>query len=279
MPKMFCTNCGHELDEDAAFCTECGTPIASATSDETTVLPHEDTTQVLDSASAAPDKTRVAPAPAPTPASANPINPEPAPSPSAPPAPRPTKRPVGLIVVIVALVAAIAALVVLFVVPSLTADKTPAEPAEVAETEAAETKEAKTEEGESDEAETEEAEDVSKEAETREPEGDAQAAHSADSSTTGGYILFDSDSYYYKTSQLEYLSNYELYLARNEIYARHGRIFNNEDLQHYFGSKSWYTPKIAPEDFDDATMLNDYEKSNRDTIRDLEQSRNSPYLK
>lgn len=279
MPKMFCTNCGHELDEDAAFCTECGTPIASATSDETTVLPHEDTTQVLDSTSAAPDKTRVAPAPAPTPAPASSINPEPAPTPSAPPAPHPTKRPVGLIVVIVALIAAIAALVVLFVVPSLTADKTPAEPAEVAETEAAETKEAKTEEGESDEAETEEAEDVSKEAETREPEGDGKPPYNVDPSATGGYILPDSDSYYYSESDLSYLSTYELYLARNEIYARHGRIFNNEDLQHYFGSKSWYTPRIAPEDFDDATMLNDYEKSNRDTIRSLEQSYNSPYLK
>lgn len=29
---MFCGNCGTRLDDDALFCAECGTPIASSTS-------------------------------------------------------------------------------------------------------------------------------------------------------------------------------------------------------------------------------------------------------
>lgn len=33
-----------------------------------------------------------------------------------------------------------------------------------------------------------------------------------------------------------------LRLARNEIYARHGYIFQSRDLQSYFGQQSWYRP-------------------------------------
>jgi hypothetical protein len=35
-------------------------------------------------------------------------------------------------------------------------------------------------------------------------------------------------------------------LARNEIYARYGRVFRDEALQEYFNSKSWYKnlPKL-----------------------------------
>ena len=39
------------------------------------------------------------------------------------------------------------------------------------------------------------------------------------------------------------LSNNELWIARNEIYARHGKIFQNEYLAAYFDACSWYEPK------------------------------------
>lgn len=39
------------------------------------------------------------------------------------------------------------------------------------------------------------------------------------------------------------LSNNELWIARNEIYARHGKIFQNEYLASYFEACSWYEPK------------------------------------
>ncbi len=39
---------------------------------------------------------------------------------------------------------------------------------------------------------------------------------------------------------LALLSDNELWIARNEIYARHGRVFKNTYLQSYFDSCSWY---------------------------------------
>lgn len=42
-----------------------------------------------------------------------------------------------------------------------------------------------------------------------------------------------------KKSDLEDLSKSELRLARNEIYARHGRRFQDQELQDYFDSQEW----------------------------------------
>lgn len=41
-------------------------------------------------------------------------------------------------------------------------------------------------------------------------------------------------------SVLEKMSKSELRLARNSIYARHGRIFSSPDLREYFDAKEWY---------------------------------------
>lgn len=52
-----------------------------------------------------------------------------------------------------------------------------------------------------------------------------------------------------------------IHLAKNEIYARHGYIFRNQDLYNYFMGCLWYTPAIAPEDFSE-DLFNEYEKEN-----------------
>lgn len=44
---------------------------------------------------------------------------------------------------------------------------------------------------------------------------------------------------------LEQLSPAELALARNEIYARHGKRFNTPEYQEYFDARSWYAPDAA----------------------------------
>lgn len=80
------------------------------------------------------------------------------------------------------------------------------------------------------------------------------------------YILPDSDSMYLTRADLEGFTQYECRLARNELYARHGRKFNAADLQNYFNNCEWYTGRIEPEDFHDETMLNAYELANRDLI-------------
>lgn len=79
------------------------------------------------------------------------------------------------------------------------------------------------------------------------------------------YILPGSDSRYLSRSDLEGFTAEDCRLARNEIYARHGRMFQDEALQNYFNSFDWYHPSISPDDFDES-MLNDYEVANRDLI-------------
>lgn len=54
------------------------------------------------------------------------------------------------------------------------------------------------------------------------------------------YVIADSNSRVISESELTSLSPWQLKVARNEIYARHGREFVHKDLQCYFGGKSWY---------------------------------------
>ena len=65
-----------------------------------------------------------------------------------------------------------------------------------------------------------------------------------------------------KEKDLKKLGAKKLRIARNEIYARHGRMFQDQELQDYFDRKDWYTPSIAPEDFSDATELSKLERRN-----------------
>ena len=83
------------------------------------------------------------------------------------------------------------------------------------------------------------------------------------------YILPDSNSRYLTDGDLVELDKTVLRLARNEIYARHGRWFQSEDLNAYFSSKPWYYGYISAEEFDDSVM-NEYEKANLDLIKSAE---------
>lgn len=86
------------------------------------------------------------------------------------------------------------------------------------------------------------------------------AAQEEDSEETE-YILPDSDTQKLTESDLKELSKEELRLARNEIYARLGRKFDDEALRDYFESKSWYEGTIEPSDFSEE-LLNEIEKYN-----------------
>ncbi len=85
------------------------------------------------------------------------------------------------------------------------------------------------------------------------------------------YILPGSDKSYLTMSDLEGMTAEECRLARNELYARHGRIFQDEELQQYFESFDWYHPSIQPDDFQES-MLNAYETANRDLIVEYEEN-------
>jgi|GEM_PF-2060544 len=83
-------------------------------------------------------------------------------------------------------------------------------------------------------------------------------------------ILYNSSDFEIEEYELEELSPEELWIAKNEIYARHGRMFNNEKLQDYFNSSkcnAWYYPMYRPEYFNE-DVLSEVEKYNVKFITD-----------
>ncbi len=88
------------------------------------------------------------------------------------------------------------------------------------------------------------------------------------------YIFPDSDKNIISQEELKTLSEWQLKVARNEIYARHGRPFEHQDLQCYFEKTAWY--QVNPE-YSDQT-LSSIETTNIDTILEYEKEINSSYL-
>ena len=92
----------------------------------------------------------------------------------------------------------------------------------------------------------------------------------------GEYILPFSSERYLTEADLDPLSEWELKLARNEIYARHGRRFIDPELQAYFDSKSWYKGIYDPQDFDKNhdSDISELEKKNAEFILKYEKDHN-----
>lgn len=81
--------------------------------------------------------------------------------------------------------------------------------------------------------------------------------------------LFETDKKYYTKEEFESEPMLVIHLAKNEIYARHGYIFINEDLYNYFMGCIWYSPTCDGTDFDDS-ILNEYEKANLEILANLD---------
>ena len=79
------------------------------------------------------------------------------------------------------------------------------------------------------------------------------------------YMLPYSDVAYVYEADLIDFTAWGCKIARNEIYARYGRLFKDQELQDYFNSRSWYYGYISPNDFDES-ILNEIEKANVRTI-------------
>lgn len=266
---MYCERCGRKLKDDALFCENCGTKVQLASADETVKLPERqieekpDTSGVdvsayptaVQSPMGAPSASQTTPMPA------APEQKQDFVAPQVQPEKKKLKKP--LIIAIVASVVVLIAIIALVVALVVSG-------------------------GESDESEPTRGYTSLKEQQLTESLKDSENTSSTSndlSSAAGdvidsprGYVLSDSDTRYYSEGELSALTDYELYLARNEIYARHGREFNNQDLQDYFSNKDWYTPRYSPESFDSIVTLNAYEKKNAETILAIEKRRGSSYL-
>ena len=81
--------------------------------------------------------------------------------------------------------------------------------------------------------------------------------------------LYESDVRYLTKEDLAFDPPVVIHLAKNEIYARHGYIFKDQNLYNYFMGCIWYTPTIAPEDFGDE-VFNEYEKENLKLLDELD---------
>lgn len=79
-----------------------------------------------------------------------------------------------------------------------------------------------------------------------------------------GFLFPDSDRRHLTRQELAGLSEVQLHIARNEIYARRGRYFRNPELANYFSRFAWYHPNAWH------VTLNDIEDANVHLIQSLE---------
>ena len=94
-------------------------------------------------------------------------------------------------------------------------------------------------------------------------------SYSATVITDEDYIIPFSDTRLLVFNDLIGFDQVQLKIARNEIFARRGRIFESEELKLYFESKNWYTPLYMPDQFHD-DLLSDIEKENALLIGEYE---------
>jgi len=80
----------------------------------------------------------------------------------------------------------------------------------------------------------------------------------------------DARTRYLDYRELGGCSCWQLEILRNEIYARHGRIFNRDDLQSYFSNQPWYMPD--PGNPSGTRGQNRFEQRNAVVIREYEKS-------
>ena len=289
---MKCVRCGEELKADVVFCEKCGTKVQRVGDSEakTEVLKHDRSSDKVPNAAGGnetnqdpkkPDTSGVDVSAYPTavqPPVGEPVFSQTTPMPPvseqkqyvaassaesvSPPQTKKSKLPI--IIAIVASAVALVAVTVLIVTFVL---------------------------GEEDESSKETAQNyaVQKEQELASNSATSQQKESATQPSSSssiddvinspdGFILPESDTRYYSDSELNALTDYQLYLARNEIYARYGREFKNQDLHDYFWNKYWYSPRYSADSFDSIVTLNVYEKKNADTILAIEKRRRSSYL-
>lgn len=101
----------------------------------------------------------------------------------------------------------------------------------------------------------------------------AQSSSNTSTNNNGGFIFPNSDSSYLSNAQVSALSDNDLQLAINEIYARRGRIFKDASLNAYFNSQSWYEGKYTAEEFEKNVKFNTYEQKNLQLLINERRSR------
>ncbi len=82
-------------------------------------------------------------------------------------------------------------------------------------------------------------------------------------------IVPDADTRCYTAADISDMPLQVVNYAKNEIYARHGRLFDSAELTGYFSQQPWYSGTIKADDFTDQ-VFNEYEKANILLLNDRE---------
>lgn len=103
------------------------------------------------------------------------------------------------------------------------------------------------------------------------------AEQAQNTAETGEYFFPESSSRYLTDEEISAYNSDQLELAKNEIYARHGRQFVTDYIADYFNSKSWYQGTIDPGTFDaeQNSIFNEYELANIEKIAEWEEQKAS----
>ena len=87
--------------------------------------------------------------------------------------------------------------------------------------------------------------------------------------SAGSYILPDSATRRLTQADVANLTWEQCCLARNEIFARHGRIFQTPQIAAYFEARSWYRGTVSGASFDN-NLLTPTERANADFLANYE---------
>lgn len=279
---MFCTKCGNELPVNAKFCTKCGTKVEafqSGAAAQSNPAPQRGSVPQQAPAPQQPPVRQSNPVPQPQPKKnekvTKPKNSEKISNKNK----NETEKKSGSGVMVYLLIGAavliiilIAIIVLLFIKGNQPAKQDDITDKPVVTTEQTTETEVSTEQTDVNDVTGQQ--DASEK--TSEVKNDENTTGNEDVGTDGAvgeddaeYILPESASRLLTEADLENLTQEDLRIARNEIYARHGRKFLDEGLQEYFNGKSWYNGTIEPDDFKE-DMLSEIERSNEDTIVNYE---------
>lgn len=96
---------------------------------------------------------------------------------------------------------------------------------------------------------------------------------SGSETAVSGFYIWPTDTQYITYDDLAPLSRNEIMLMRNELYARYGCSFQNEEIRNYFMSQSWYTPN--PDQLAvsfNVELFSEIERTNLETIMSYEKA-------
>lgn len=244
-----CRICGRTIPEGYAFCTGCGSPVGAAPAEPEPEEPAYEPPVVCWSCDAlVPAGVRFC-----TKCGAD-LNDMPTPIPESYPEEKKSRKGlwIGLICVLLALIAGLA---VAYFTGALDG---------VLGNDREDTEESDDRDDDEDDDDKQPADDQEEEEAADDQQEEEAAEPSEEPEEEPDYLLPDSATRYLTEADLEELSWRELCLARNEIFARHGRIFNTPEIREYFEGKDWYEGRYSE------VTLTDLETANVNFIAQYE---------